>query len=98
MLHGQDKLLSTIVKDNMSFPYLERSLSPLNSWVINLDSYARNGIDRLNEDQINHSVEQLHLTERNMAVITINRRQFDLAEGHCQRCLAYSRRYGLEGD
>jgi hypothetical protein len=33
-----------------------------------------------------------------MAVITIHRRQFDLAEGHCHRCLAYSRKYGLEGE
>jgi hypothetical protein len=24
--------------------------------------------------------------------------QFDLAEGHCQRCLAYTRRHGLEGE
>jgi hypothetical protein len=33
-----------------------------------------------------------------MAIITRNKRQFDLAEGHCQRSLAYSRRYGLEGE
>jgi hypothetical protein len=31
-----------------------------------------------------------------MVRIAINRRKFDLAEGHCQRCLAYSRRFGLE--
>jgi hypothetical protein len=28
----------------------------------------------------------------------LNRRLFDLAEEHCQRCLAYSKRYGLEGE
>jgi tetratricopeptide (TPR) repeat protein len=33
-----------------------------------------------------------------MAIIAVNRNQFDLAEEHCQRCLAYSRRYGLEGE
>jgi hypothetical protein len=33
-----------------------------------------------------------------MAGVTINRNQLDVAEGHCQRCLAYSRRYGLEGE
>jgi hypothetical protein len=32
-----------------------------------------------------------------MAALTMNRNKLDLAEGHCQRCLAYSRRYGLEG-
>jgi hypothetical protein len=36
--------------------------------------------------------------EQNMASIAMNRRPFDLAEGHCHRCLAYSRRYGLEGE
>jgi hypothetical protein len=35
--------------------------------------------------------------EQNMAIIAMHRRQFVMAEGHCQRCLAYSRRYGLEG-
>jgi hypothetical protein len=64
--------------------------------VINLDSDASNGIDSLNEDQINYSVEHLCYTEQNIAVITMNRRQFDLAEGHCLRSLAYSRKYGLE--
>jgi tetratricopeptide (TPR) repeat protein len=33
-----------------------------------------------------------------MAIVTMNRRQFNLTEGHCQRSLAYSRRYGLEGE
>jgi tetratricopeptide (TPR) repeat protein len=81
----------------MRFPYLERSLSLLNPWVINLDSDASNGNDSPNEDEIN-SLEQLDYTEQSMATIAMHRRQFDLAEGHCQRSLAYSRRYGLEGE
>jgi tetratricopeptide (TPR) repeat protein len=47
---------------------------------------------------MNYLVKQLYYTEHNMAAIATHRRQFDLAEGHCQRCLAYSRRYGLEGE
>jgi hypothetical protein len=97
-LYGQDNSLNIIIRDDMSFPYLERSLSLLKPWVINLDSDASNGMDSLNERQINYFVEQLYYTEHNMAKITMNKRQFDLAEGHCQRCLAYSRRYGLEGE
>jgi tetratricopeptide (TPR) repeat protein len=97
-LYALDSLLSAIVQNDMRFPYLERSLSLLNPWVINLDSDASNGIDNLNEDQINYLVEHLYYTEQNMAFINISRRQFNLAEGHCQRCLAYSRRYGLEGE
>jgi hypothetical protein len=93
-----DYSLSTIIRDDMRFPYLERSLSVLNPWVTNVDSDASNAIDSLNEDQINISVEQLYFMEQNMAAIAMHRRQFGLAEGHCQRCLDYSRRYGLEGE
>jgi tetratricopeptide (TPR) repeat protein len=96
--YGEDNLLSTIVQDDMRFPYLGRSLSLLNPWMINLDSDVSSGIDSLNEDQMNYLVQQLYYTEHSMAAITMNRRQFDLAEGHSQRCLGYSRRYGLEGE
>jgi tetratricopeptide (TPR) repeat protein len=30
--------------------------------------------------------------------VTTNSHQLDIAEGHCQRCLAYAKRYGLEGE
>jgi hypothetical protein len=96
--YERDNSLSSIVRDDLRFPYLERSLSLLNPWVINLDLDASNEINSHNEDQIHFSVKQLHCTEQNMAIIAINRRQFDLAEGHCQRCLAYARRYGVEGE
>jgi hypothetical protein len=33
-----------------------------------------------------------------MAAIAMNRRQFHLSEGQCQRCFAYSRRFELEGE
>jgi hypothetical protein len=97
-LYGRHNLLSTIVQDDMSFPYLERSLSFLNPWVINLDPDTSDGIDSLNEDQMNDLMGKLYYIEQNMAAIAINRRQFDLAEGHFQRCLAYSKRYGLESE
>jgi tetratricopeptide (TPR) repeat protein len=32
-----------------------------------------------------------------MANVVINRNQLDVAEGHCQRCLTYSRKFGVEG-
>jgi hypothetical protein len=36
-LYYRNESLSTIDRDNIAFPYLERSLSILNPWVINLD-------------------------------------------------------------
>jgi tetratricopeptide (TPR) repeat protein len=47
---------------------------------------------------MNHILSELYFVENNMAIVTMNRRQLDIAEGHCQRCLAYSRRYGLDGE
>jgi hypothetical protein len=82
----------------MRFPYLERSLSLLNPWIVNLESDASNGIVSPNKEQINTLVGHLYFRELNVAVITMLRRQFDLAEGYCHRSLAYSRRYGLEGE
>jgi hypothetical protein len=89
----------------MCFPFLERSLSLLNPWLVQLDLDASNQIDSRNDRQMNHIsealnyvLEKLFFTEQNMASVTIGRLEFDAAEGHCQRCLAISRRYGLEGE
>jgi hypothetical protein len=46
----------------------------------------------LNEGQINYVLGDLFLVEHSMAVLIIKRGQFDEAEGHCQRCLAYSKK------
>jgi hypothetical protein len=47
---------------------------------------------------MNHILEALFHTEHNMAAVTINSNQLYISEEHCQQCLAYSRRYGLEGE
>jgi hypothetical protein len=90
--------ISDIDRTNMAFPYIERSLNILNPWVINLNPDSSNGIDSLSKDQIDKLLDELIFTEQNMAAVTGDRRQFDVAEGHCQRCLVYSRRYKLEGE
>jgi hypothetical protein len=95
-LYTQDNSLSTNVKDDMSFLYLERLLSLLKPWVTNLDSDPSEGTNILSNEQQDSLLKQLYYTEQRMAVMAQQRRQFDSAEGHCQRCLAYSRRYGLE--
>jgi hypothetical protein len=91
--YEEDNSLSPMLQVNMKFPHLERSLRLLNPY-----SDGNNGTDRLDEDQINRLLQTLCFTEQNMAAHTMNKRQFDAAEGHCERCLAYSRRYGLEGE
>jgi tetratricopeptide (TPR) repeat protein len=43
-------------------------------------------------------LQELFNTEKNLAVVASNQRQFDLSEGHCQRCLAYSRKAPVDED
>jgi hypothetical protein len=97
-IYEQDNSLSSLVQNDMAYPYQERSLSLLNSWLINLDLDASEGNGSISEDQKIILLRKLYYTEQNMAAIATDRRQIDLAEEHCQRCLAYSRRYGLEGE
>jgi hypothetical protein len=82
----------------MAISYIERYLSILNPWVINLDPVSSYGIDSLSKDQIDKVLDELIYTEHSMAIATGYRRQFGSMEGHCQRCLVYSRRYELEGE
>lgn len=66
--------------------------------MIYIDSDVSNRADSLSQDQINRVLYQMYFTAQNMAVVAMNRRQFDLSEGHCQQCLACSRRFGVEGE
>jgi hypothetical protein len=106
--YSYDTSLSTYICNDLQSPYLERSLHLLNPWLIYLDSDASIQINNLDEEfyrekldkeyYINRILTQLYLTESKMVSITLCRRQYDLAEGHCQRCLAYSRRFYFEGE
>jgi hypothetical protein len=79
----------------LAFPYLERSLSILNRWLVFLDSNAGENF-RINF--IDVVLFDLSKTEHDMAMMAINRIQYGAAKGHCERCLAYSRRFGSEGE
>jgi hypothetical protein len=97
-LYLQNDSLCNLDRDDMILPYLKRSLSLLNPWVTNLHLDVREGNSILSEEQENTLLKELYFAEQGMAAIAMNRRQIDLAEGLCQRCLAYTRRYGLEGE
>jgi hypothetical protein len=96
--YQKDNSLSMSRRNEIGFPHLKRSLKILNDWLIQLNLEASNRIDRLNSPQMNYLLLELLRTEQNMAAFTMNSYQLDIAEGHCQRCLAYSKRYGLEGE
>jgi hypothetical protein len=55
-LYDQNNSLSMIRRNEMSFPYLERSLGLLNPWLIQLDQDASNRID----SRINRILHELY--------------------------------------
>jgi tetratricopeptide (TPR) repeat protein len=66
--------------------------------MVTIDSDANNQSNSLSFEQTNYLLEKSCNTELNLAVVAMNRNQFDVAEGHCHRCLAHSRRLGIEGE
>mmetsp|Transcript_3129 Transcript_3129/g.3277 ORF Transcript_3129/g.3277 Transcript_3129/m.3277 type:complete len:468 (+) Transcript_3129:190-1593(+) len=75
--------LSNIVRDNLSFPYIEKSVKILTPMLLlNLDALHGNEL-----------LFELCGAEQNMAIITLSRNQFVIAEGHCKRSLDYSKRF-----
>jgi hypothetical protein len=90
--------LSIMVRDNKTYPYLERSLHILSPWMVTIDSDATNKFNSLSFEQKNYLLERSSTIEGNMAMVAMSRNQFDVAEGHCHRRLAYSRKLGVEGE
>jgi len=96
--YTSDRSLGLIKKSEKISLYLERSPRYINPWLIHLDSDGSDGISGLSEEEKNHLLQMLFTTESNLCKLTEERRQFDVAEGHCQRCLAYAKRLGIEGE
>jgi tetratricopeptide (TPR) repeat protein len=96
--HLSNLSLSPIILDNKMFPHLERSLNILRPWIVIMDSDANNQSTGLDLGHIDHLLKLSYRTEQSMALVAMNRNQFDVAEGHCHRCLANARRLRVEGE
>jgi tetratricopeptide (TPR) repeat protein len=97
-IHLNNLSYSPIIRDNKTLPHLERSLNILKPWMVIVDSDASNQSNSLNLGQKDHLLKLSCNIESNMVLVTMNRNQFDVAEGHCHRCLANARRLGVEGE
>jgi tetratricopeptide (TPR) repeat protein len=98
-IYNNDESLSVIVRDNLTFPYLEKMLDILRPWSTYLDLNRPSHIGSLDKDQINHTLMLFSQTERNMAEICTDRNQFDRAEKHSQQALSYAKLFeGKEED
>jgi hypothetical protein len=91
-----DKTIGDAARSKLGTPYQKRMLCILDPWLVQLD--CSDQINSLSEDQISTILTYAMDTEQSMAASTMNGRQFDDAEGHCQRCLAHARNYRLEGE
>jgi hypothetical protein len=52
---------------------------------------------KLNGVQKANLLEASCIAEKRMAMITMERSQLDIADGHCKRCLTYARQFTAEG-
>eukprot|EP00596_Hydrurales_sp_CCMP1899_P010685 CAMPEP_0119044520 /NCGR_PEP_ID=MMETSP1177-20130426/32020_1 /TAXON_ID=2985 /ORGANISM="Ochromonas sp, Strain CCMP1899" /LENGTH=329 /DNA_ID=CAMNT_0007014709 /DNA_START=170 /DNA_END=1160 /DNA_ORIENTATION=+ len=85
---------SPIVRDDKMFPHLKRALHILSPWMATIDSDVNNQLIAFEET--NELLLTSSTIEGNMALVAMHRKQFDLAEGHCHRRLAHSRKLNVE--
>jgi hypothetical protein len=89
-IYSGDISLSQLKQDNMMFPYVEKSLNLVRSWF---ESKVNNRIESFDKDQMSTLSRLLAKKEEKMAIIYMNRSEFDVSENHCQLALSYVNRY-----
>jgi hypothetical protein len=65
--------LSPMIRDKAMFPHIERSLQILSPWMDAIDSDATNQSNSLNSIEIKYLLEQSYASERNLAIMALNR-------------------------
>jgi hypothetical protein len=93
-IYTQNDSSSRLIQDANMLPHLEKSLSLLNPFMATLYSDT----SKLNRVQKNNLLEASYITEKRMAMITMERSQFDIADGHSKRCLSYAKQFTVEGN
>jgi hypothetical protein len=92
-IYLSDGSLSALSRDTSRFPLCEKMLDLLRPWSEHLDSNLTSRIDKMTTDQINEILKFSVVSECNIALIYMHRRQLNLAETHCQRGLTCARLY-----
>jgi tetratricopeptide (TPR) repeat protein len=90
--------LSEMIRDKGMLPHLERSLDILSPWMVIIDSDSKNCFNSLDSKKIDYLLKKSSVIEQYISSVYRNRGQFNVAEGHCYRCLVNSRRLALEGE
>jgi tetratricopeptide (TPR) repeat protein len=92
-VYTDDRSISMVVSDNLTFPYYQKIFELLRPWSAYLDLNCTGQVSSLNKYQINHTLLYFSQTERNMGSIYMRRNDFVLAEDHRQQALFYARLY-----
>jgi hypothetical protein len=85
--------------DDIEIRYLQQAIDILTPWLAVLDSDAKCQISGpLDDSKINYLVHSLSDIEYRLTLMAITKDHYDTAVEHCQRCVTYSQRYGVEGE
>eukprot|EP00596_Hydrurales_sp_CCMP1899_P005372 CAMPEP_0119046044 /NCGR_PEP_ID=MMETSP1177-20130426/44045_1 /TAXON_ID=2985 /ORGANISM="Ochromonas sp, Strain CCMP1899" /LENGTH=421 /DNA_ID=CAMNT_0007018647 /DNA_START=219 /DNA_END=1484 /DNA_ORIENTATION=+ len=108
-IYERDKSVSELIRNDLQFPYIVRTLELLKPWSILLDSdptTISKGLSTGQQQVISGSQSTAHQidilfkmlshTEANIANIYRSRYQYKLSENHCELAIAYAKRYVKE--
>jgi tetratricopeptide (TPR) repeat protein len=96
-IYATNPSLSTMIRDKEMCHHLEKSLHILSPWMDTIDSDATSQSNSITSIERNYLLKQSSILERRVAIVALNRNQFDVAERHSHRCLVNSRRFRIEG-
>jgi hypothetical protein len=92
-LYIADESLGMIGRNDLRFPLYEKMLDLLRPWSADLNSDSTVRIDSMTENQMNEISYQSSSIEIAIAIIHMQRSNFNLVEIHCQRGLSHARLY-----
>jgi tetratricopeptide (TPR) repeat protein len=91
--YTEDESLGMVSSNDLKFPLYENILDLLRPWSAYFDSNSTGRIDSMTKDQMNEISYQSSSIEIRIAIIHMQRSQFNLVETHCQRGLSHARLY-----
>jgi hypothetical protein len=103
----KNRLKVDLIQDDTVIPCFKKMIELLMLWyrlmdldeisrTLNLDTDQKNELSQIfisGKDQIDRILELLIDTESKMALLYINRNEFDLADDHCKLLISYSKKF-----
>ncbi len=87
-VYSTDESLSMIDRDNFQFPYYQSMLDLLRPWSAKLETNSTSRDGCLDKDQINRTILLSSHTKQKVALIYLNRNEFNMAVSYSQQALS----------